>query len=295
MAYILITGSSGLLGSSIVRFLQRKNIQIVTISNNKSNKKSIYVNYSSEKSISKFIDKFGVPDLLIHSGWGKMSEPHLEYHIKENYENSKKLIDIFTNRGLKKFLFIGTINEYGNKKGSAKESDKASTKLRNYEKGKIKFSKYAMLLSKKNNFIYIHIRLANLFGPFQKKGSLIDCIHDSYKNKKDLKVSSLDFYRDYLYSDEAALGIFKIYLKVKKSIIINLGSGTHIYMRDFIILYWKKIGGDKNKLIMENVSNQSTSKKERFKLNITLLKKITNWKPKNSIVNNIKKNIEYHR
>ena len=46
---------------------------------------------------------------------------------------------------------------------------------------------------------------------------------------------------------------------------------------------------------MENVSKSSKSKKERFNLNITLLKKITNWKPKNSIVNNIKKNIEYHK
>ncbi len=293
MSYILLTGSSGLLGSSIVRYLEKKNIKIATISNNKTNKKSHYVNFSSEKSISKFIDRYGVPKLFIHSGWGKMSEPNSEYHINENVQNSKKLLNTFVKKGLKKFLFIGTINEYGKKKGSVKETDKSNSKLRNYEKGKIKFAKYAIQLSKNNNFTYIHIRLANLFGPFQKKGSLIDCIHDAYKNKKILKVSSLDFYRDYLYSDEAALGIYKIYLKAKKSLIINLGSGSYIYMRDFVILYWKIIGGDKNKLIMENVAKSSISKKERYNLNIKLLKRITKWKPKNSIVNSIKKNIEY--
>ena len=85
MSYIVITGSSGLLGSSIVRLLQKKKIKIINISNNKRNKKSIFVDYASKSSINKFIEKFGLPYLFIHSGWGKMSEPLSEYHIKENY------------------------------------------------------------------------------------------------------------------------------------------------------------------------------------------------------------------
>ena len=116
-----------------------------------------------------------------------MQEPHSSYHIKENYINSKNLVDVFFNRGLKNFIFVGTINEYGSQNGAVTEKYKSKKKLRNYEKGKIKFANYGKKLSKKISKNFIHIRLSNLYGPLQKKNSLIHSIHKAYNEGKNLR------------------------------------------------------------------------------------------------------------
>ena len=63
-----------------------------------------------------------MPDFFIHCGWGKMDDPMSNYHIRENFNFSKNLIDSFFEAGLKNFVFVGTINEYGVNNGVVKES-----------------------------------------------------------------------------------------------------------------------------------------------------------------------------
>ena len=114
MKKFFLTGSTGLLGLSLYKEL--KKFKILRVSNNKKyklNKSIRYLPFNSKEKINKFIKKEGVPDYFIHSGWGKMDEPSSDYHIKENVKFSKNLIDSFFRNGLEKFIFIGTINEYG--------------------------------------------------------------------------------------------------------------------------------------------------------------------------------------
>ena len=292
MKKIFITGSSGMLGSSLIRSLKKK-YKVKCISNNNYTKKNSFINYSSKESISEFIIKNGIPDYFLHVGWGKMTDPHSAYHIKENYINSKNILDIFFNKGLKNFIFIGSINEYGSNKGVVTENNLSRINLRNYEKGKIKFAKYGKKLANKINKNFIHIRLSNLYGPLQKKGSLIHSIHDAYKNGKELKLTPLNAYRDYMFSEEAAVGIIKIMNKVKKTLTINLGSGKNISMRYFVKEYWKYIGGEKNKLKFGSLSKlKNDPVPSKFYLSLKLLKKTTGWRPKNDLRQNIKKNIK---
>jgi len=292
MKRIFITGSSGMLGSSLLRSLKKK-YKVECLSNNKYIKKNNFLNYSSKKSINNFIIKNGIPDYFLHVGWGKMTDPHSSYHIIENYINSKNLLDIFFNKGLKNFIFIGSINEYGSNKGAVTEKNLSRIDLRNYEKGKIKFGEYGKKLANKVNKNFIHIRLSNLYGPLQKKGSLIYSIHDAYKKGKELKLTPLNIYRDYIFSEEAAVGIIKIMNKVSKTLTINLGSGKNISMRYFVKKYWKYIGGEKNKLKFGSLSKfKSDPVSSKFYLSIKLLKKTTGWRPKNDLRQNIKKNIK---
>ena len=292
MKIIFLTGSSGMLGSDLKKKLKKK-YKVVTLSNNYNNRKSKYLDYSSKLSINNFIKKNGIPNYFLHLGWGKMQEPHSSYHIKENYINSKNLVDVFFNRGLKNFIFVGTINEYGSQNGAVTEKYKSKKKLRNYEKGKTKFANYGKKLSKKISKNFIHIRLSNLYGPLQKKNSLIHSIHKAYNEGKELNLSPLNIYRDYLFSEEAATGIEKIIKKVNETLTINLGSGKNIYMRHFVKQYWKLIGGENNNLNFGSLSrSRSDSLISKFYLSLKLLKKNTGWYPRNNLKKNIKKNIK---
>tara|TARA_A100001015_G_scaffold271192_1_gene324542 strand:+ start:1022 stop:1600 length:579 start_codon:yes stop_codon:yes gene_type:complete len=171
MKTIFLTGSSGLLGLGIYNLLKKK-YKIVRISNNKKYKngsKITYCNFESIQNIKNFIKKKGIPDYFIHAGWGKMDEPNSLYHLRENIKISKNLIKEFYTAGLKKFIFIGTIHEYGDNLGCVKENDKPKGKLRRYEKGKLLFGLFGKSISIKLKKIFIHIRMANLYGPIKKK------------------------------------------------------------------------------------------------------------------------------
>ena len=291
MKKIYLTGSSGLLGSSIYDLLKKK-YKIIKISNDKKYKKSkkvIYSSFESVKDIKKIIKKKGLPDYFIHAGWGKMAEPNSTYHIKENVQMSKNLINELYSHGLNKFLFIGTINEYGDSRGIVKENFKAKGILRRYEKGKILFGLYGKNISKKLEKVFIHIRLANLYGPIKKKNSLIYSIHEAQRKNKDLNVGALDFYRDYMHSDDAALGVKKILENCESTNIINLGSGKIVHMRKFVKNYWDIINKRNKNVIFQKIIKKTTNK--GYYLNLSLLKKITGWIPKNTLSSGIKKNI----
>ena len=48
-----------------------------------------------------------------------------------------------------------------------------------------------------------------------------------------------------MHSSEASKGIQKVFENCNKSLIINVGSGKKILMRDFVKLYWLILGGGK--------------------------------------------------
>ena len=80
------------------------------------------MDFSSELDIKKQIDKFGCPDIFIHLGWGAMERPMSELHLTNNVNEGKLLIETFYSSGLEKFVFIGSMNEYGSRIGSLSEN-----------------------------------------------------------------------------------------------------------------------------------------------------------------------------
>ncbi len=292
MKRIFLTGSTGLLGLSLYKELKIK-FKILRISNNKKyklNKSIRYLPFNSKEKINKFIKKEGIPDYFIHCGWGKMDEPSSDYHIKENVKFSKNLIDSFFRSGLEKFIFIGTINEYGDNLGIVKENKKPKGKLRNYEKGKTIVGDHGKFKAKKLNKKFIHLRIANLFGPITKKKSLIYSMHASDKKNKNVEVSSLKFYRDYLHVDTVAKYISKLLLNCNNSSVVNVGSGKKLLMRNFVKLYWKILNKNKNEIKFSKDINLKIN--PGFFMDISKLKSITRSKLKRTLLKEIKTNIK---
>ena len=141
----------------------------------------------------------------------------------------------------KKYIFIGSMNEYGNRVGSLSEHHKPTGKLVNYAIGKLKVSEYGFQISKELNKVFIHLRPFYIYGPHQRKRSLINELFNSYLNNTLPEIGSCDYYRDYIHVDDVCEGIIKTYERVNISNIINLGSGSCIYLKDFVEKFWKQL------------------------------------------------------
>ena len=232
------------------------------------------------------------PDSFIHLGWGDMTIPMSKLHLTDNITEAKILIETLFEAGLKEFVFIGSMNEYGARVGALSEEMEPQGRLINYAKGKIEVAKYGFDMSKKFNSHFIHIRPFYVYGPGQRQGSLINELFEAYLNNRAPKLGSCDYYRDYIYVKDVAEGIVRS-TDLYNSCTINLGIGTFIKVKDFVTMFWDKLGGDMERL---NFGSGPMLKDEpdqpKSYADLTRLFELTGWKPSYSFEKGIDSTIE---
>jgi len=297
---VWLTGSRGFIGKHLVQCLIHNNFNIKCFTNNKflndkggNNAHNLfYVNYASKDNIKEFISKFRCPDSFIHLGWGDMTIPMSKLHLTDNITEAKILIETLFEAGLKEFVFIGSMNEYGARVGALSEEMEPQGRLINYAKGKIEVAKYGFDMSKKFNSHFIHIRPFYVYGPGQRQGSLINELFEAYLNNRAPKLGSCDYYRDYIYVKDVAEGIVRS-TDLYNSCTINLGIGTFIKVKDFVTMFWDKLGGDMERL---NFGSGPMLKDEpdqpKSYADLTRLFELTGWKPSYSFEKGIDSTIE---
>ena len=68
-----------------------------------------------------------------------------------------------------------------------------------------------MRFFKNSNTKFYVVRPSYVYGPFQRKGTLVDLLIKAWKKKRIIKMTKCKGYRDYIYIDDVANGIIKIF------------------------------------------------------------------------------------
>ena len=273
---ILITGSSGFIGSKLCISLQKSNKYI--IKKLKLSKKE----FENQKFFKKYlIENYKKIDIVVHLGWGYMKDPWNIYHIKNNYNKTKTLFEFSKKNNVKKFIFCGSMNEYGDLTGSLKENRKPGEILTKYAISKSLLTNLGTNYFKKSDTHFYVIRPFYVYGYGQEKNSLINQLFFAAKNNKDISLSDCLSYRDYVYVyDVITAFIAIIKSNFNKPGIYNVGSGKSILLKTFVKNIWAKLNKNPKMLKFGNIKN----KKEQIQLksfsNNTKLKKTYSWKNK---------------
>ena len=294
---IWLTGSRGFIGEHLVKELNKQNFKTTCISNNIQVEKSAgsnvtFLDYSSSEEIKFFIERFGLPDVFIHLGWGAMTSTMSPVHLTSNLTEGEILIQTLFSSGLQKFIFIGSMNEYGSRTGMLSEDMKPIGKLIDYAKAKIKVSNYGFKMADFYKKSFIHLRPFYVYGPGQRKGSLINELFDSYQQNRETNLGPCNYYRDYIYVQDVVEGII-LSMEIESSTIINLGTGSYVKVKDFVTMFWTNLGGANkmlkfgSKAMIKNEPDQPKSFADLSRLN-----KLTNWRPSYSLEDGIKSLIE---
>ena len=210
---VWLTGSRGFIGKHLIQGLKKNSIDYKCFSKKRSMENTendlFYMDYSSKDNINTYIQEFGCPYSFIHLGWGDMTSPMSGLHLTDNVRDAKILIDTFYLAGLKKFIFIGSMNEYGARVGSLSENMKPAGRLINYAKGKIQVAQHGFSMADYFGKQFIHIRLFYVYGPGQRQGSLINELFEAYQKNRGPKIGPCDHYRDYIYVKDVVEGIVR--------------------------------------------------------------------------------------
>ncbi len=295
---IWLTGASGFIGKHLVPSLEAFS-QVRYFTNNEDAKATLddkgsrhYMNFSSEDDVRRNIALFGLPDIFIHIGWGAMTDPSSEEHLNANIKTSETLIRTLFKSGLEKFVFLGSVNEYGAREGALSEDMASEGRLTAYAQGKTRVASFGFEEASKYNKKFISIRLFNTFGAGQRQGSLLNKLYDCYRENVKPELGPCENFRDYIHVSEVAEGIKRI-CGINESKIVNLGSGKAIKLKDFVTIFWKSLGGNPEDIKFGALPMRPGEPEQPYAFaNLDRLKKLTGWKPSLSIEEGIKLTIE---
>ena len=244
---VLVTGSTGFIGSHLIReLLKRKSNQIVATSRSidKAKKsdwfsKVEYIEYDfNEGTGENLYDFFGKPDQLIHLAWENLSNYNSSSHIEVILPNHCDFIESMVLGGLKNVVVTGTCFEYGMIEGCLSED--IDTKPENpYAVAKDSLRKFIVNLQKKHSFVYKWIRLFYMYGDGQSKTSLMYLLDKTIQDKnKVFNMSGGEQLRDFLPIDEVVRNISLI-TKQNSHLnqVVNCCSGKPISVKNLVEHY----------------------------------------------------------
>ena len=297
---ILITGSNGMLGKSIIDSSKFKKFKLI-----KTNRKLL--DLRNLKNFEKLIKKTK-PDIVVHCA-AKVGgiKDNISYpldYLNDNFLINYNVINTCYKFKVKNLINIASSCIYPknfNKK--LKESNLLDGKLEETNEGyalsKIFGLKLCKLISDFKGYNYISVIPCNLFGPNDKFDinrahllpSIIKKSLDAKKyNKKNILMWGNGLVkREFLYIDDLVEFIYICTQKLNKvPRIVNVGYGKDFTVKNFYQMVINVV--DKNIKIKKKL-NMPVGQKFKL-LDISLAKKF-GWTPKTKIIDGIKKTIKY--
>ena len=278
MKKILLTGSTGFVGSALLRSLSKKyKVYVILRKKNQKvlkNKNIIKIDYINLNDLNKKISKLKI-NTVIHCA--------THYVKKHSFGDIKRLCDsniLFGNiilenlkiMGVKKFINFSTVWEnYDGKKGNYYNLYSA------YKACFINLINYYKKELGKINFL--NLTLSDTFGLKDKRNKLINILRLNYKKNCVTKIVSRNLYMNLLNVTDVENAIDLILKKNYKSDTYILENNRIFKVIDLI----NNINKNRKKIRVKWLSNKIL-KEKTYKF--TVLK---NWKPINSKIEDIVK------
>lgn len=239
----------------------------------------IHVNFTSAEAISEVVEKHGVPDVFVHLGWAGMTEPESEVHLHANVLASRTLVRTLYEAGLERFIFVGSVNEYGDRAGLLREDMPAVGRLTRYAQGKAEVGRFGLEQAEKFGRIFVHVRLFYTYGAGQRESSLINTLFRCHLTGRAVDLGPCDHFRDYVYVGDVVEGLARM-ARMERSAVVNLGFGSAIRLREFVELFWSQLGDHPERLNFGALPKRADESEQPYSYaSLENLVRLTGWRP----------------
>ena len=315
MKKILITGCAGFIGFHLTKNFLEKKFKIIGIDslnnyyskNLKMKRLNIlrrFKNFDFKKidlknydKVNSFLNRKEI-DLIIHLA----AQPGVRVSFMKPFNTLQQNISTFSNiieiariKKVKKFIYASSSSVYGDTKiYPFVENDKENKPISVYGSTKLSNEIIASCYSKNFQISCVGLRFFTVYGPYGRP----DMAYYSFLNnlKKNIPINVFNrgiMKRDFTYIDDVIEAIIKVSkTNIKNNhVILNIGKGKPDKLMDLIELLQKNYG-KKFKINFKNKIPQGDIKKTFS--NISMAKKLINFKPKINLNNGIRKFVDWH-
>lgn len=296
---ILITGSSGFIGTAVLKKLYKNlNNNFFLLIRKESNLHRINTFLESDRIYTFYEDQLEEIfenkkiDFVIHlaTNYIKYDEP-ADHHalIKDNVQKPSKIIDLCIQHKIKGFINTGTFFEVSENENFITEQSSIQP-FNFYAKTKIKFQE--ILEAKRKELNSVTLRLFSPYGPNDNQ-KVIPFIIQSIVLNNHFEIENPNINCDFTYVDDIAVAYEKTINKMieKKELpcLINVCSGEFVTLEK-VILALKKISDKNIKFKFKNFETIKIKKSSNL-----LAKDVLGWVPDTLIENGLESTYSYYQ
>lgn len=262
---VIITGSSGFIGSSLRKYFKKHKVFCLGISRKATKETDVII-----KNYHEVINYNDGNTLLINLAGNNTLISSNEINFISTLSESYK----------EKMIFVSSAKIYGYDSKEPMNENKKLLKLNDY--GKLKKSLEKKILKNKG----MVLRLSNVYGEGMSKYNIFNILYDQVtEGKKEIIIQNIKSIRDFVYIDDFCECLLKIISSKARNLILNIGTGMGTDVLTLFKCICSSLGDDyTDKKIISDELTES-----KLVLDIGLAKKIYNWEPKINIEQGIQK------
>jgi len=297
--HLLVIGGTGFIGHHLLRAAHQRDWEITSVSLNPPTKDRfvtgvsyLYFDLSNSGLVKKYLaEDFDYVVNLCGYINHKLFKDGGRNLIDTHFITIQNLVEVLPRNKLKRFVQIGSSDEYGN--ASAPQNEKMREQpISPYSLAKVASTHFLQMLHRTENFPAVILRLFLTYGPGQDAGRFLPQIICSCLNNDTFPVSAGTQLRDFCYIDDTVSAIFHALEKQEvNGEVLNVASGEPVKIRDMIEKVCTLTGSGK-----PQYGKVSYRPGENMALyaNISKEKKILQWEPRTNIDIGLQKTINYY-
>jgi nucleoside-diphosphate-sugar epimerase len=241
MQKIVITGATGMIGSSLIRQALEKEIEVLCIVRKdsgridtipKSEKIKIVFSDLSEYASLDMSEKY---EAFFHLAWDKTSgasRDDVDIQLK-NIQYTLDAVRLAKRLGCSVFVGTGSQAEYGIVSEPLK-SDTPVNPQSGYGIAKYAAGKFAKLLCAQLDIRFNWLRILSVFGPFDGSNTLIMYAINELNAGHSPEFTRCEQIWDYLYCDDAARAVLAVGARGIDGKVYPLGSGNRRKLSEYL-------------------------------------------------------------
>ena len=237
MKKVLLTGSTGFIGSQVTAELLRRGYEVHALvyppfAPEHPNLVQHEMNLLDSKAVDEFLSQHNFEN-LIHLAWYVGPKCHVHNLNMDWIVASLNLLQSFAKYGGKTFVGAGTCSEYEYKYGYLTEELTPTNPGTLYGNGKNAVYSLAKIFCAQNGIKFKWPRIFNLYGPNEKPQRLMPSVINSCLKGEDVKVSDCLKFQDYLHVEDTARGIVDVFEGEIEG-AVNICSGKPVQLREIV-------------------------------------------------------------
>ena len=300
MKKILITGSSGTIGTRLFEKLLEKGYDVVGFDKVKNvwhpslNRLTIVGNLLNIKDIKKIPTDI---DLIVHFAanarvYDLVVEPDLAL---ENVISTHNILEFARKNTIKKILFSSSRETYGNKKEiTSKETDVDISRCESpYAASKISDEALIYAYSKCYGIEHIVCRFSNVYGMYDESNRFIPLLLRKMEKNEDIEIFGKDKVLDFTYIDDCVAGVVACIEKFSsvKNTVFNIASGKGTNLIEVADSMKKQLQSKSRISIGKNRPGEVV----RYVADISKAKKMLGYKPGFSLLKGLELSIMWYQ
>lgn len=297
---IVVTGATGMIGISLVKYLLQQNCKVLAIVRDKKRANDIFLSHPNLEIIEydlENLEKIELKekyDVFYHIAWdGTRGEDrnNIDRQLK-NIEYTIKALKIAKKLGCNTFIGTGSQAEYGRVEGKITPDTIAKPETA-YGVAKLCAGQMSRILANQLEIKHIWTRILSVYGPFDSENTMImSSIKEMLKHNSPEYTKAEQLW-DYLYVEDAAKALYLIGQKGKNDSIYCIGSGKSLPLNMYINEIRNQI--DPNIELMLGVKPYSANQVMNLCADISNLSKDTGFVPEIDFKKGIEKTIKWYK